>query len=91
MTKQEIVSEMAGELGITKKQCAEALNVMIEEIVTTLEHGGKFVQNGFGTFKTAERKEHIGVNPQTGKKYIYPKKLRAKFKASDLLKDEINE
>ncbi len=91
MTKQEIVSQMAGELGITKKQCAETLDTMLEEIVSTLEKGGKFVQNGFGSFKTAERKEHIGVNPQSGKKWIYPKKLRAKFKASDILKDEINE
>lgn len=91
MTKQEIVSEMAGELGITKKQCAQTLDVMLEEIVSTLEKGGKFVQNGFGTFKTVERKERIGMNPHDGKKYLYPKKLRAKFKPSDILKDSINE
>ncbi|MCR5494023.1 MAG: HU family DNA-binding protein [Treponema sp.] len=91
MTKQELVNEMASELGITKKLCGETLNTMLEEIVKTLETGGKYTQPGFGTFKTAERNEHVGRNPATGKKMLYPKKRRLKFKVSDILKDEINE
>ena len=54
MTKHELVAEMSKELGITQKKCGETLNVLLEEIVRTLEIGGKFVQPGFGTFKTAE-------------------------------------
>ena len=91
MTKQELVSEMAGELGITKKQCSQTLNTMLEEIIRALETGGKFVQPGFGTFKTQESEERTGRNPLTGKKMLYPKKRKLKFKPSDILKDEINE
>ena len=91
MTKHELVSEMSESLGITKKKCAETLNVMIEEIVSTLETGGKFVQPGFGTFKTADSKERVGRNLATGQKMLYPKKRKLRFKASDILKDEINE
>lgn len=82
---------MAAELGITKKQCNETLNVMLEEIVRALEAGDKFTQPGFGSFKTTECKERTGRNPATGKKMLYPQKIKMKFKASDILKDEINE
>lgn len=91
MTKQELVSEMATELGLSKKKCNETLNAMLEEIVLALEAGNKFVQPGFGSFKAAEAKERIGRNPATGKKMLYPKKIRLKFKASEKLKDKINE
>ncbi len=91
MTKQELVNEMSQELGITKKKTAETLGAMIEEIVHTLEDGGKFVQSGFGTFKTAETKEREGVNPATGKRMVYPQKVKMRFKASKNLKEDINE
>lgn len=91
MTKQELVSEMSQELGITKKQCSETLNVMLEEIVSALEKGNKFTQPGFGSFKPVEVNERVGRNPATGKKMLYPKKIKMKFKASDKLKDDINE
>lgn len=91
MTKQELVSEMATELGLTKKKCNETLNTMLEEIVVALEAGNRFIQPGFGTFKPVETKERAGRNPVNGKKMLYPKKIKLKFKASVKLKDEINE
>lgn len=91
MTKQELVNEMANALGLSKKKCNETLNAMLEEIVLALEAGNKFIQPGFGSLKTAEAKERIGRNPATGKKMLYPKKIKLKFKASEKLKDEINE
>lgn len=91
MTKQELINEMAQELNISKKQCNETLNVMLEEIVKALEAGDKFTQPGFGSFKPVETNERLGRNPATGKKMLYPKKIKMKFKPSDSLKDEINE
>lgn len=91
MTKQELVAEMAAELGISKKKCNETLNAMLEEIVFALETGKRFTQAGFGSFKAEETKERAGRNPATGKKMLYPKKIKLKFKASEKLKDEINE
>lgn len=91
MTKYELVREMSHELGISQKKCGETLDVMLEEIVRTLEVGGKYIHPGFGTFKTADVKERVGRNPATGKKMLYPQKRRLRFKVSDVLKDEINE
>ena len=90
MTKQELLNEMSQELGLTKKKTGESLSVMLEEIVSTLESGGKFVQPGFGTFKTCETKEREGINPATGKRMLYPKKIKMRFKPSPNLKDDIN-
>lgn len=91
MTKHDLVNELSAELGITKKLCNETLDVMVEEIVRALETGGKYMQPGFGTFKTADSNPRIRRNPATGRKMLYPKKRRLKFRVSETLKDEINE
>ena len=91
MTKQEVVATMSSELGITKKQCGKTLNQMLECIIEALETGKKFMQPGFGTFKTVDTLERVGINPSTGQKMIYPKKRRLKFKSSEKFKDEVNE
>lgn len=91
MTKQEIIAQMSLELGITKKQCNETLNQMLECIVEALEAGKKFCQPGFGTFKTVDYSQRVGINPVSAQKMVYPKKRRLKFKVSEKFKEEINE
>ncbi len=89
MNKQELTDEMSAALGITKKCCGETIGLMVEEIISAVERDGKYVQPGFGTFRTAVSGERIGVNPATGQKMRYPKKRKLKFKVSSVLKDEI--
>lgn len=90
MTRRDMINEMADELKLERKTCTNVLNAFIEGIVHALETGGKYTQPGFGTFKTAETKERVGRNPATKQKMLYPKKLKIRFKASDILKDELN-
>ena len=91
MTKYELIGEMANELSLSRKKCGETLNLMIEEIVSALEKGRRFIQPGFGSFKTVDVNERTRRNPLTGKLMLCPKKRRLKFRTSDILKEEINE
>ncbi len=90
MTKDDFVGEMATGLDLSKSRCRIVFDTMIEEIVRVLETGGKYTHPGFGTFRTADTAAHCGRNPASGKKMLYPKKRRLRFKPSDILKDEIN-
>jgi len=88
MTKQDLVNEVA-EVGITKKQAADAVNAIFDTIKDALAEGEKVSLVGFGSFSVKKRAAREGRNPRTGK----PLKIAAKtvpvFKAGKALKDAV--
>jgi len=88
MTKQDLVNEVA-EVGITKKQAADAVNAIFDTIKDALAEGEKVSPVGFGSFSVKKRAAREGRNPRTGK----PLKIAAKtvpvFKAGKALKDAV--
>lgn len=90
MTKHELIEKISDGLEVSKKQCGEAVDFIVQEVVSAVDRDGKFVVPGFGAFKAVERGERTGRNPQDGRMYVYPKKRKLKFKPSALLTEEIN-
>ena len=90
MNKTELISEIAGEVGLTKRVVGRVINATIEVIADTLFDGDKVTLVGFGTFQVRERKAKKGRNPQTGgelqisakrvPKFVPGKRLREKIK-----------
>ena len=89
MTKTDLVSAVA-ELGMTKKQAAEAVNAVIGAMTGALAKGEKVSIVGFGTFSVRERKARTGHNPQTGKKIKIKAKKVPAFSAGKGLKDAVS-
>jgi len=48
MNKQELVAQIAGKVGITKKDTANAVDAFIETVTDTLSRGEKVTLVGFG-------------------------------------------
>jgi DNA-binding protein HU-beta len=90
MNKQELISKIADDTGMTKTGAAAAVESMIEGIVKTLKKGQTITFVGFGTFKTSTRKARMGRNPQTGAPVKIPKRRVARFSAGKGLKDALN-
>ena len=88
MTKDEMISKIAKDAGINKRQASDALNSFIGNI--TLKKGKKVSFVGFGTFTVNKRKARVGRNPQTGAKINIPAAKTPKFKAGKALKDSVN-
>jgi len=89
MTKDEIAEVIASKVGISKKDAAEALNIILEEITKTLTKGGEVTLTGFGSFKVGARAAREGRNPKTGEKIKIPAMKTPKFKAGKGLKDAV--
>ena len=66
MNKQELISKISQDTGITKAKAAAAVDSFIEGITKSLKKGQPITFVGFGTFKTAQRKARTARNPQTG-------------------------
>jgi DNA-binding protein HU-beta len=90
MNKQDLISKIAQDTGITKANAAAAVDSFIEGITRSLKKGQPITFVGFGTFKTAQRKARTARNPQTGAAIKIPKRRVARFTAGKALKSALN-
>lgn len=55
MTKEDIIEAIVKKTAISKKDAAESLSTILEEITKTLSKGGDVTLTGFGTFRVGKR------------------------------------
>ncbi len=89
MNKQDMISKIAKDTGITKTNAAAAVDSLIEGITKTLKKGDSVSFVGFGTFKTSNRKARKARNPQTGATISIPKRRVPRFSAGKALKQAV--
>ncbi|MDD3852420.1 MAG: HU family DNA-binding protein [Syntrophomonadaceae bacterium] len=89
MNKTELIGEVAGKTGMTKKDAEKVVNAFFDTVEGTLKSGEKVQLIGFGTFEVRERKARKGRNPQTGKEIDIPATKVPAFKAGKALKDAL--
>jgi len=90
MNRVDLVSAMAEQTGLTKKDCDAALKSFIDIVSEELENNGKVQLVGFGTFEVRERAARTGRNPQTKEEIQIPASKAPAFKAGKALKDRVN-
>ena len=89
MNKAELVEEVAGKAGLTKKDTNNVIDAMTSAITDSLVREEKVTLVGFGTFQVVKRKARRGVNPQTGKTIEIPAKKVPKFKPGKELREKV--
>ena len=89
MNKQDLISKIAQDTGITKSNAAAAVDSFIEGITKSLKKNQPITFVGFGTFKTAQRKARTARNPQTGAAIKIPKRRVVRFSVGKSLKDAV--
>lgn len=90
MTKQELVDQMAGDAGIPKASAAKALDSFVATVTTVMKRGDQLSVPKFGTFLSRDRAARMGVNPRTGEPVSIAACKVPAFKASSILKGELN-
>ncbi len=90
MNKTDLVTAMARETNLTKKDVEAVLKSFINVVSDELSKGGKIQLVGFGTFEVSERAAREGRNPQTGEAMEIKASRAPKFKAGKALKDAVN-
>ena len=90
MNKNDLVSKVSDETGLSKSDSAKAVDSVIETITSELKSGGDVRLVGFGTFLVTKRKATTGRNPQTGAEIKIPAANVPKFRAGKGLKESLN-
>ncbi|MBW6515836.1 MAG: HU family DNA-binding protein [Candidatus Cloacimonetes bacterium] len=86
MKREELITKIASDASITKKQAGMALTSLLNGVSGALKKGDKVTFVGFGTFAVSKRKKRMGVNPQTRQKITIPARKVPVFKAGSKLK-----
>ena len=90
MNKNDLISKVADDTGLTKIDAAKAIESVLDTITGQLASGGDVRLIGFGTFHVTRRNASTGRNPQTGAPLQIPASNQPKFKAGAPLKDAVN-
>lgn len=90
MNKQNLVTKIATDAGITQDQARAALQAFEHGVTEALVAGDTVQMVGFGTFKTSERKARTGRNPKTGEALKISARTAVSFSAGKGLKDAVN-
>jgi len=80
MNKNELITAISKESGLTKVDAKKALDAFTTVINDTLKKGDKIALVGFGTWTVSKREARMGRNPQTNKEMQIPAKKVVKFK-----------
>jgi DNA-binding protein HU-beta len=89
--KAEIVDALAGGVdGMTKKQAAEAVEIVFDTIAKHLKKDDRVQVPGFGSFAVSRRGARKGRNPATGATIAIKASKNVRFKAGKDLKDALN-
>jgi len=89
VNKAELVNEVSGEVGLSKRETQKVVDAIIGTIGDTLAAGEKVSLVGFGTFRVRSRKARRGVNPQTRESIQIPAKKVPKFSAGKILREKV--
>lgn len=90
MNKNELISKVSDDTGLSKADSLKAVDSVFDSITSELKNDGDVRLVGFGTFLVTKRKATTGRNPQTGAAIQIPAANVPKFRAGKALKDSVN-
>ena len=91
MTKADLVEAIALGTGLSKKDTGVVVDLILANIGQALCDGDKVELRGFGSFKVKERRSRKARNPRTGESVEVPAKIVPYFKASNELKELVDQ
>lgn len=86
MTKAEVVSKIASERGLTKKEVEGVLSSFAGILKNVKDTGDKITYPEIGTFAAVQKAERMARNPKSGEQIVVPAKVKLVFKAAPSLK-----
>src|ERR1700761_2417066 len=90
ITRAQLSEAVYQEVGLSRNESADLLEMVLGEIANTLARGEAVKISSFGSFSVRSKGQRIGRNPKTGKEVpILPRRVLV-FRPSNVLKSKIN-
>jgi integration host factor subunit alpha len=89
-TRADLTEAVYRSLGISRNDSSAFVERILDEISMALERGETVKISSFGTFSVRSKKQRIGRNPKTGEEVPITPRRVITFRASHVLKEQIN-
>ncbi len=90
LTRADLTDAIFQALGISRNESSDFVERILEEVSVALERGETVKISSFGTFSVRQKKLRMGRNPKTGEEVPITPRRVVTFRASHVLKDQIN-
>ena len=89
-TRADIAEKIYREVGLSRKDSAEILDMVVNEVIETLSNGEDVKLSSFGTFSLRDKRARSGRNPKTGVEAVITSRRVISFKPSQTMRKIIN-
>ncbi|MEK7266694.1 MAG: integration host factor subunit alpha [Pseudomonadota bacterium] len=90
LTRADLTDAIYRSLGISRNESSDYVERILEEVSASLERGETVKISSFGTFTVRRKKQRMGRNPKTGEEVPITPRRVVTFRASHVMKDDIN-
>ncbi len=90
VTRADVAETIYEEVGLSRKDSSDILDMIISEIKTELVKGNDVKLSSFGTLALRRKKPRVGRNPKTGVEAEISARTVISFKPSQNLRKTIN-
>ena len=86
LTRADLAEAVFQKVGLPRNESAELVELVLREIVASLERGETVKLSSFGSFGIRDKGQRIGRNPKTGQEVpITPRRVLV-FRASNIMR-----
>jgi integration host factor subunit alpha len=91
LTRADLAEALVRKVGLPRNESQELVELILSEISNTLSRGEQVKLSSFGSFGIRQKGQRVGRNPKTGKEVpITPRRVLV-FRASNIMKERIND
>ena len=91
VTRLDVAEAIYTEIGLSRKDSNEILDMIVDEIVKELSRGNDVKLSSFGTFSLRDKNARTGRNPKTGVEAVISSRRVISFKPSQTMRKIINQ
>jgi integration host factor subunit alpha len=89
LTKADIAEQLFQEIGLTKREAKEIIEMFFNHVSTALEAGQQVKLSGFGNFELHDKNERPGRNPKTGEEIPVSARRVVTFRSGQKLRARV--
>jgi integration host factor subunit alpha len=90
VTRVELYDAVYRRVGLSRSESASLVELVLKEITDSVARGETVKLSSFGTFTVRKKGKRMGRNPKTGVAAPIPARRVVVFKASAVMKQQIN-
>ena len=90
VTRADLCESVHEQVGLTRQDCSELVERVLELMCVALENGEQVKLSGFGVFQVRAKRARMGRNPKTGEPAAIDPRRVIGFRASQVMKARVD-